>query len=182
MPLEHHSQTDPGSVKLSPDELQAVMNDAIRRAGQAERAADPLDRKVLTVEDAIGIGRDLNIPEEHVRAAVADRQRAKLRVQRREMVQLQRRTSFFVALVGAVGLSILAALGAANGFLIVVGVLFWAAALVQGWRWKLAPISDQEADRADVLPVAGTCRVCGAPAYNERATFCEQHRYKGPGG
>ena len=77
MPLEHQSQTDPSSVRLSAEELQEVMNDAIRRAGQAERASDPLDRKVLTVEDAIGIGRDLNIPEEHVRAAVADRQRAK---------------------------------------------------------------------------------------------------------
>lgn len=182
MPLEHQSQTDPSSVRLSAEELQEVMNDAIRRAGQAERASDPLDRKVLTVEDAIGIGRDLNIPEEHVRAAVADRQRAKLRVQRREMVQIQRRTSFFVALVGAVGLSVLAAMGAANWILMLMGAFFWLAALIQGYRWKMAPVTDREADRVDVLPVAGTCRVCGTPAYNERATFCEVHRYKGPGG
>ncbi len=181
MPLEHHgAETEAASVRLSPDELQALMSDAIRRHGQAERAADPVDRSLATLDDAYEIARQLNIPEEHVRAAVAERQKGKLREQKREVIRRRRQRHFFATL----GIALIATLGLLIGGMQVslggLAVLLWVAALILGFQAKAARIADADADRVDLPPQPGTCRVCGAAAYNERATFCDQHRYRGP--
>jgi hypothetical protein len=181
MSLKHQNQvdTEAATVRLSPDELQDLMTDAIQRHGQAQRQADhAADYHLSTVEDALDIARQLNIPEEHVRAAVEARQRSKLRGQRREMARNGRRAAFFAG----IALAVLLTLGSVlfKFLFFPVGALVWILTAFLGYRWLGAPISDTEADKTDVAPVAGTCRVCGAPAYNERATFCEQHRYKGP--
>jgi hypothetical protein len=181
MSLKHQSQVDAetAAVRLSPDELQDLMNNAIQRHGQAQRQADrALDHQLSTVEDALDIARQLNIPEEHVRAAIVERQQSKLRVQRREAVRNGRKAAFFAVLA----IAVIASLGAliripGIGF---IAFALWGVAAFLAFRWLGAPVSDTEADKTDVVPVAGTCRICGAPAYNERATFCEQHRYKGP--
>lgn len=182
MPLQQQQE-----VTLTPEELQSVMRDAIARHGQAQRDAEERARarNLATVEDALSIARDLNIPEEHVLAAVRERNMAKLREQRRGSVRASRQARFFLWLGAAVGFSAMAAIATA----LTGGLAWWAVfptaaawigTFYLAWKWLFAPVEDSELRQADHIPVAGTCRVCGAPAYNERATFCEEHRYKGP--
>lgn len=182
MPLNHRgSETEADSVRLTPDELQALMGDAIRRHGQTERESDPLDRSLATLEDAYEIARQLNIPEEHVRAAVAERQKGKLRDQKRAVVRSRRQARFVIVLGIAVLTAVGAVLAGMNIGLIAVAALFGIGAIFAGIQAKTAPVSNEEADRVELPPQPGACRVCGAPAYNERATFCAQHRFRGPG-
>jgi hypothetical protein len=179
------TETPAAVVRLTPGELQQVMNDAIQRHGQAERTAEQ-QTGISTLDDALEIARQLNIPEEHVRAAVRDRGRLKLREQRRALVRARRRSAF----LGSLGLTVAAGLTALvtgtavhltwMGALLVTSP-FLIVAVLLGFRWLAAPVTDAEADRTELMPVAGKCRVCGADAYAPNATFCEEHRYKGPG-
>lgn len=184
MRLENEQQAAaaPG-VRLTPNELQEVMTEAIQRHGQAERAAEQRTG-LSTVEDALEIARSLNIPEEHVRAAIADRGRLKLREERRLAVRGRRRAGFLFGLASVVGLEVLLSfVGFASLTLFTLLLLHVPLLAVLGilaHRWLAAPVSDAEADRTEVLPVTGKCRVCGADAYAPRATFCEEHRYRGP--
>jgi hypothetical protein len=181
MPLQQQQE-----ATLTPDELQAVMRDAIARAGRAQRQAEdgPMVQNLATVEDALSIARDLDIPEEHVLEAVRNRNLAKLREQRREGARTARKARFFMWLAAAGAFSAAAVglglLGGIPWFLLFPTLACWIGAVYLGWKWLFAPVTEAELEGQDAIPVAGTCRVCGAPAYNERATFCEEHRYKGP--
>ncbi|HTE19897.1 MAG TPA: hypothetical protein VK689_16150, partial [Armatimonadota bacterium] len=166
---------------LTPDELQDVMSDAISRHSDAERRREE-HSTLATVEDALEIARTLNIPEEHVRAAVADRQRHKLRAERRAAARRSRGNAFMLALALSAPVLLFSLRGGVlRGGLVIVLLLALVNAFL-AWRWLAAPVTDAEADRVELMPVPGKCRVCGAPAYTPRATFCEAHRYKGPGG
>jgi hypothetical protein len=179
-------QTQQQETLLTADELQSVMKDAIARHGQAERVAETERVSGLsTVDEALAIARDLNIPEEHVLAAVNDRNKAKLLEQRRQSIRKSRQNALWLWLGGACGFTAMAAVvsGITHGFPWVVAFptfAAWIGAVWFAYKAFFAPVTDSEAQDADVIPVGGTCRVCGAPAYNERATFCEEHRYKGP--
>jgi hypothetical protein len=175
--------TTQDSTRLSPDELQSVMQDAIARHGAAERQAEAAQelRTLSSVEEAMEIARQLDIPEEHVRAALRQRERELLRPQRREQAARKRRGEFIFSLVVSIALTAAMGLIGALGSILGLAVLaIWILPLMLGLR-LLTAVSDAAADREELPPVAGVCRVCGAPAYNERATFCEAHRYKGPG-
>src|SRR5207244_4004612 len=97
--------------------------------------------------------------------------------QRRAAVRTGRRNAFFAALTGFGGLGAIVSWLTTNPLFIGVGLLL---AVFLAVRWLILPISDDEADRAQLLPVAGVCRVCGKPAINARATFCDEHAYKPP--
>ena len=105
--------SDPRLLRDRPNHalLWTVMRDAIARHGEAQRASEDTARMrgLATVEDALSIARDLNIPEEHVLAAVRERNLGKLREQRRASVRSSRQGSFFLWLGGAVGFSVMAA-------------------------------------------------------------------------
>jgi len=169
--------------RLSPEELQGVMQDAIARHGDAQRHAEAQAevRNLATVEEALEIARQLDIPEEHVRAALKQRERELLRPQRREQAKRKRRGEFVFAAVVAGALTVaVGALGALASMLGLAVLAAWVFAFLLGVR-LFAPVSDDAADREELPPTPGVCRVCGAPAENERATFCADHRYRGPG-
>src|SRR4051794_3076608 len=101
---------------LNADELQSVMKDAIARHGQAQRQAEDGATRVQslsTLDDALAIARDLDIPEEHVLEAVRDRNAAKLREQRRVGIRAGRRNAFWLWMGGAAGFTAFGAIVAA---------------------------------------------------------------------
>ena len=164
------------SVRLTQDELTGLLNEAISRHSEAERKADT----VATLEDALDIARQLAIPEEHVHAAAGELQRRRTREQRRAVVR-QRRKGAFLAAVGiaaAIGVVVLLVKPSLGGF--ISALVAALPALYLGWR-VTAPVSDEEADRVELPPIPGQCRVCGAKAANPRSTFCAEHQYQAPG-
>jgi hypothetical protein len=178
-------QNRSAALELSRAELSEVLNEAIARQSEGE----PTGTDVATLEEAIEIARQVNVPEEHVLAAAAALRRRKeaaalavRRDEKRELVRQGRQRAFLASAVGT-------ALAAALAFVLAPLGIAWAwggaialalLALYQGARWIALPVTDAEADRVELPPVAGTCRVCGSPAYTPRATFCEEHRYQGP--
>jgi hypothetical protein len=186
-------QTDPShaappggnAVRLSEDELTQVVNDAIARQSEAERAREET-AGMSTLEDAIEIARSLDIPEEHVLAAAEELQRRKFREVKRAALQGKRRTSlgrWAAASGGALALLAAAHFGLGPGFpewVAAVPALVSVPAALLALRRAFSRVPDREVDRADLLPQAGTCRVCGRPAYSPSATFCDLHRYRGP--
>jgi len=193
MPLEH----EPGpsqQVKLSEAEVSQLLDAAIARHKQAQA----LPEKVLSVDDALEIARTMGIPEEHVHEAAAELQRRRTtagvpavltedeRRRRGEVVRSRRAQKFLLSLAG--GAAVL------TGIIVLSAVFYaasWAAMLILGVtlvvvvrnlvRWLFGGVTDAELESVEVPPLPGRCRVCGAPAYTPQATFCEQHRYKGPG-
>jgi hypothetical protein len=167
-------------MRLTTEELTEVLNTAIARQGEVELQAAP----PATLEEAVEIARQLNIPEEHVLAAAEEVRRRGMRGRRRAALRRRRAAGLQLAAAGA-GLFTLAGLGllalsvpplVAFGPLLVAAVWLFAA-----FRARFAPISDAEADRVELPPVPGECRVCGRPACSANATFCAEHRYRGPG-
>lgn len=195
MPLEHspESAAKGPRVKLTEAEVSQLLDEAMARHRQAEA----LPEKVLSIEDAVEIARTMGIPEEHVHAAAAELQRrrpaeapvvleAAELARRRDIVRSRRAQKFYLSLGLSVFLTVAmwGLVGASGGsaallLLLTGGVL--AAVLGTLARWLWAPVTPQELEKLDVPPPPGRCRVCGARAYTPQATFCEQHRYKGPG-
>lgn len=180
--LRQNQADPPAAARLSSDDLNLVLSDAIRRQSRAqeetERQISQLGQ-VTSVDDAIEIAQQLNVDEKHVRAALADYQKSRLRGQRRDLVRAGRRNTGIGLLVLG-GVVLVGALAAAPALAWVgaAGLLAGGALFLWG---MLGGVSDTAADQKEIMPVAGTCRVCGKSAYNERSTFCEEHRYKGPG-
>jgi hypothetical protein len=178
--------SDVASMHLTETELHELLNTAIARHTESPAWEGDL----ATLEDVKDIARQINVPEEYVIAAAEEMRRRKVREeeerlkalqrpQRRVVVRIRRRTDFIAwAIFAAVGTWLAHALFHLWLFLPVVVGGGIAAFLLA--RWLFLPVSDEEADRAEMLPVAGTCRVCGKEAYGPLATFCEEHRYKGP--
>jgi Flp pilus assembly protein TadB len=126
------------------------------------------------------VARQLAIPEEHVLAAARELQHRRLRELRRQVARRRRKAPFLAALGLAAAVALVVALVRPSlGGLISV-VLVALPALYLGWRWKAAPVTDAEADRTELPPVPGHCRVCGGEATTPRATFCTEHAYRGP--
>ena len=151
-------------ARFSEAELSAVLDRALER----QREADARRQE---------IARSLNLPEEHVRAAAEEIVRRRQRERRLPLVRARRKKQ---ALLAAVVLGVPALLLALKGALL-PAVLLVLPLLYFGWRALAGPVTEADAERAEPLPVAGTCRVCGEPTVNPRSTFCETHRYKGPG-
>lgn len=178
MPLQQQPLTR-GEMRLAQDELQEILGDAIQRHGAAEQARLQ-QAQLLTEQDLLEVARDLNIPEEHVAAAILERGKLK----RREMGRIAARKGRWNALAAALvllgaGIGALLVTGGVLGIAIAgVGVLATAIALIG----VLLPVSDAAADAAAPPPPPGLCSVCGAQAQNPRSIFCERHRYQGPGG
>lgn len=179
--LQHEGEPGPkatSSVELTPDELSRVLNTAIQRHSDRDRHSGEL----ASLEDALEIARQLNVPENEVIAAAEsirrERQLEALRPQKRAAVRMGRKHAFFAGLAGLGGLGAIVSWITANPLFVGFGLAIAAYLAV---RWLLFSISDAEADRVELLPLAGVCRVCGRPAITPRATFCEEHAYKPPG-
>ena len=168
--------------ELSQDEISEVLNRAIARQAEAPLAHE----QAGTLEQAIEIARQLNVPEEHVLAAAEElrlqrgqartaEERALQRAWKRQQVRARRQKGFLASLVAGVaagGGMLLAQLDPAF-----LALLPLALPVLSGLR-LLTPVSDTEADRVEVMPVAGTCRVCGRDAHTPQASFCDEHRFK----
>jgi hypothetical protein len=170
------SAAGPPSVRLTQDELTALLNEAISRHSEAERRAET----VATLDDALDIARQLAIPEEHVRAAAGELQRRRTRELRRVVVRQRRKTAFLAALgiAAAIGVVVLLVQPSLGG--VISALIAALPALYLGFR-VAAPVSDEEADRVELPPVPGQCRVCGSKATTARSTFCADHQYQTPG-
>jgi len=164
-------------LRLTHDELTAVLNDAIARHSEAERRAE----RPTTLEDALDVARQLDIPDEHVLAAAQELQRRRVRELRRQVARDRRKAPFLAASGFAVGIGMVVALVRPSLGGLVSVLLVMLPALYLGWRWKLAPVSDAEADRTELPPVPGQCRVCGSTSATPRSTFCTEHEYRAPG-
>lgn len=191
VPLEHeqepHTKSAPGPP-LSSADLSAILDSAIARHSEALRSDQ------TTLEEAIDIARQLNIPEEHVIAAAEELRRRKIeeaaeqrhgmgRSLRRARIRAGRRTAFLIASALAALLIVPWFLDPASPTRPTTGYLILCAlpAVFFAWRWLISPVSDAQADRVELPLAAGTCRVCQAPASTPQSTFCEEHRYRGPG-
>ena len=163
---------------LTQDELSRVLHAAIQRHADAERQAGGL----VTLEEALEIARQLDIPESEVLAAAEairrERELEALRPQKRAAVRMARRHAFLAGLAGFGGLGAIVSWLTTSPLFVGIGLLL---SLYLAVRWLVFRISDAEADRVELLPLAGVCRVCGKPAITPRATFCEEHAYKAPG-
>jgi len=190
MRLEHQeesgSQGASASARLTQEQLSELLDTAIAKHGAAERRQEQ-QSQLMTVDDALEIARSLNIPEEHVLAAAQELQKRGSVDERKSLARMRRLAPFGVT-AGLAGL-LTVSMGLIGGIVKVpdaMGALLmtaaWLPPLFFGWRWKFAPVSQEEADRIELPPKPGVCRVCGAPAVTPQSTFCEQHRYKGPTG
>lgn len=163
-------------ASYSQEEISAILEAAQARSNSDPSAALDLPYRG-GIEDALEVARSLNIPEEHVQAAARE-----ILARRRAGAVQQRKAAPAWAM-------------AAAGLLVGAGAIwfmrapfwspFWLKLLVIGLAagaiWALIKLAQHGASiPVEQLPVAGVCRVCGQPAYNERATFCEEHRYRGP--
>lgn len=180
MHLDRESAENPSAplstLRLSHDELTAVLNDAIARHSEAERSAE----RPASLEDALEVARQLAIPEEHVLAAAQELQRRRLRELRRQVARSRRKAPFLGALGLAAAVALVVALVRPSLGGLVSVLLAALSALYLGWRWKAEPVTDAEADRTELPPVPGRCRVCGGEATTPRATFCAEHAYRSP--
>ena len=171
-------------VRLTASEMDAVLNRAIARDSRGKQ----LEPREASLEDAIEIASELGISEEQVRASLAEVRSEQVKTGRRDekraVVRRRRRTAAWVAtaamaafmgwiLIGSAGVG-------ATVFAWLLVVLGWLAVAWLIFRAKFAPVSDAEADKVELMPVAGTCRVCGEPAITPQATFCQEHRFQGP--
>jgi hypothetical protein len=168
-------------MRLSQEELSEVLNRAISRQGQAEQYSGD----VSSLDEAVEIARQLNIPEEHVLAAAEDLGRTGMRAQKREVIRARRRSALTAGVAVTVGATVLATLAVVAlhlplwlGLAPLALAILWVVSAVRGLS---APVSDAEADRVELPPTPGECRVCGRPAINARATFCDLHQYRAPG-
>ena len=167
-------------MRLTQEELSEVLNRAISRQGEAEKYSGA----VSSLDEAVEIARQLNVPEEHVRAAAEELGRAGMRARKREAVLTRRATAFTSAAI-ATGLAALLTVAVLAlhlplwlGLAPLALTVIWLVAAARG---RFAPISDAEADRVELPPIPGECRVCGRPATIPRSTFCELHQYHAPG-
>ncbi|MGV3719869.1 MAG: hypothetical protein ACO1SX_03080 [Actinomycetota bacterium] len=157
--------------------MSSLLNDAITRHSQSQRS--PVSTG--TLEEALEIARQLDIPAEHVMAAAQEVQLRRLREVRRGIARQRRKAPFVAALAIAMGIAVVVILVKLAIGGILSALLAFLPALYLGWRWLAAPVTDAEADAVELPPVPGTCRVCGASATTPRSTFCTEHEYRGPG-
>src|SRR2546423_15581826 len=89
--LERQQETasQPASGKLTQDELTGLLNEAIRRSGQAEVRREQM-ASLATLDDALAIAREAGIPPEHVLEAAAELQRRKRRGGKGDLGRAQR--------------------------------------------------------------------------------------------
>ncbi len=185
MRLENEPQSQQTSgVRLTASEMDAVLNRAIARESDARK----IEPREATLEDALEIARELGISEAQVRASLEEVRAEKLKVARRDekraVVRSRRRRAAGVAIAAMAGIMAWVLIGSAG----VGATIFAWTLLITGWlgvawllfRAKFSPVSDEEADRVELPPVAGTCRLCGRPSFTPQSTFCEEHRYQGP--
>jgi hypothetical protein len=172
--MDTRTQTPPRpatapSPELSSDDITAVVQEASRLHGQEikQHGAPSLTR----VEDAFALAEELGIPEEHVRAALA---------QRKEQKSVAAGGFFRPLLFGAAGGLGATVLLTLLGSPLLVSILL--GALAAGGVFGIAALVDlmkRNPQKSDgPAPVPGTCRVCFRPAHTPQSTFCEEHRYK----
>jgi hypothetical protein len=169
-------------VRLTASEMDAVLNRAIAR----ESSKAEIEPREATLEDALEIARELGISEEQVRASLAEVRSEGLKGgrsdEKRAVVRARRRRAAGVTTALMAAFMAVLLFAPAGSTMTLFGCLLIVAGwLGVGWlifKARFSPVTDAEADRVELPPVAGTCRVCGKSAYSPQSTFCEEHRYR----
>ncbi len=168
--LRQRPRPAPPAPKLSGDELTAVLQEASRLQGEAQKQDSEVP--ALRSEDNVfAIAEELGIPEEHVRAALA--------TQQAKAQSAGGGTAVTLVAAGAGGLLAgvgLALAGVPALLAVPLAVLVAAGVFAVGF---LAAMMKRHPEKASgPPPVPGTCRVCFRPAHTPQSTFCDEHRYK----
>src|SRR5439155_5729297 len=102
MQLRHEAEPEeaidthaPTSDRFTAEELNEVLNTAILRHDEALRE----EQSTATVQDAVRIAAELNIPEEHVISAARDLQARRGKRERMRILGRQRRGEFVSILI-----------------------------------------------------------------------------------
>jgi hypothetical protein len=160
------------TTQLSSKELAEVLQEASRRHGEAIKNDDG-GRDLTSVDDAYAVAEELGIPVEHVRSALAARESRKAAsAVPGTLLVAGAGTAIAVAGLAFAGLPLLLAVPLG---LVVGGVIAGAGFIFGAMKRNPQKLSGP-------APVPGTCRVCFRPAHTPESTFCEEHRYKMPGG
>lgn len=172
MEQARRAQATQSGTQLNSKELAEVLQEASRRHGEAIKN-DDAGRDLASVDDAYAVAEELGIPVEHVRAALASRESRKSKS----------------AVPGTVVFSIAGAVVTAGALMLVGLPLFVGVAGGIGAGMAIAvagfivgAMKRNPQKQEGPSPVPGTCRICFRPAHTPESTFCEDHRYKGPGG
>jgi len=171
MERARRAQASAGGSQLSPKELAEVLQEASRRHGEAIKN-EGAGRDLTSADDAYALAEELGIPVEHVSVALASRESRKARAAM-PGVMVFAIAGAAVAAGALILVGLPAFVGVAGG--IGAGVAIAITGLIVG-AMKRSPQK-----QSGPSPVPGTCRVCFRPAHTPESTFCEEHRYKGPG-
>lgn len=172
MEQARRAQATQSGTPLTSKELAEVVQEASRRHGEAIKN-DDAGRDLASVNDAYAVAEELGIPVEHVRAALAARAERKAEA----LIPVLGLVGFGVALVTGITFPLL---GLPLFVGVLAGVVVGGALFVAGLIYRAMKRNPQK--QAGPSPVPGTCRVCFQPAHAPESTFCEEHRYKSPGG
>ena len=168
--LRQRPRTAPPSIALSGDELTAVLQEASRLQGEALKQESEVPA-LKSEGNVFAIAEELGIPEEHVRAALAN--------QRRKQKVTGSGVAMPLLIAGAAGLLAGVGLGLVGlPTLLAAPLAVLVAAGVFAVGFLLEMMKRNPAKAAGLAPVPGTCRVCFRPAHTPQSTFCDEHRYK----
>jgi Flp pilus assembly protein TadB len=158
-------------VELTPEELSAILQEASRLQESRSTSAH-----VTTLADAYETAREIGIAPEHVDAAAEKLRRLRTIHSRASARAARRRRSFinfaWITLLVCLGVLFLRGLGPARMVLLGMSIPL----LILGFQWVRSEYHRRNPEVSRETPHAGECRVCGAPAWQKKATFCSQHR------
>jgi hypothetical protein len=157
-------------VELTPEELAAILQEASRLQESRSSA------HVTTLADAYETAREIGIAPEHVDAAAEKLRRLRTINARVSARASRRRKSFlnfaWITLLVCLAVLFLRGLGPARMVLLGMSIPL----LILGFQWVRAEYRRRNPEVGEGAAHAGECRICGAPAWQKKATFCTQHR------
>ena len=164
----HVPEPDTADLTFSPDELTELLKNASSLDTSRVAGKHP-----ASLADAMQTARELGIPEEHLLIAAEDMKRQKVRKAKRSIALFRRRRETMRYLTTMIAVS--GGVGLMSGSLHTAFVLFACMSIpLIGMiiRW-LTAVFDTDKEPA---AATGMCRVCGAIAWNENATYCSKHK------
>jgi hypothetical protein len=161
-------------LDLEQAKVQRILRAAIIRHGDAEADAP----SALDLQEALAIAAELSIPAEQVQAAYTAQLETDARQQRRSALRetLQRRQRKTAAMMGGLALFLGLQFLWIDPHNFPIHLLLLLPFVLLAFFMARMTVSDEQLDRAELLPVPGVCRICSRPAHSAAAIYCARHR------